>query len=136
DYELASRLSYFLWSSMPDAALFEAAATGQLRQPAALSAQVERLLDSPKASALIDSFAWQWLGMQTLESHAVLSDSFPEWDEPLRGAVLGEAREYLTSFVLGDAPWEDFLSADLHFVNARLAAHYAASEVPTDTAGF
>lgn len=136
EYELASRLSYFLWSTMPDAALFDAAASGQLSDLTGLSAHVERMLASPKASALVDSFAWQWLGMQTLESHAVLSDSFPEWDEPLRAAMLGEAREYLTHFVLGDAAWKDFLSADLHFVNARLAAHYAASNVSADNMAF
>jgi hypothetical protein len=127
-HELASRLSYFLWSTMPDDELFEAAASGQLSDADQVAAQVERMLGAPRATSLVDSFAWQWLGMGSLESHAVLSDSFPDWDEPLREAMLGEARQYLTEFVLGDAHWKDFLSADKHFVNSRLAAHYGAPD--------
>jgi mono/diheme cytochrome c family protein len=86
------------------------------------------MLTNAKANTLVDSFAWQWLGMESLESHAVLSDSFPDWDEPLREAMLGEARQYLTEFVLGEANWKDFLSADIHFVNSRLAVHYGAPD--------
>jgi len=128
-YELATRLSYFLWSTMPDAALFAAADAGDLNSPAQISEQVERMLAAPRASALIDSFAWQWLGMESLESHAVLSDAFPSWDEPLREAMLGEARQYLSQFMLGDSDWQEFLTADLHFVNRRLADHLG---IPTD----
>lgn len=127
-HELASRLSYFLWSTMPDDALFDAAANGELTTSAELERQVARMLASPKASSLVDSFAWQWLGMESLESHAVLSDSFPAWDEPLREAMLGEARQYLTTFVLGERDWKEFLSTDLHFVNSRLAEHYGAPD--------
>lgn len=123
-YELASRLSYFLWSTMPDAALFAAAAAGELVTPTQVDAQVQRMLRDPRSRSLVDSFAWQWLGMESLESHAVLSDAFPDWDEELRQAMLGEARQYLSEFVLGQEDWRDFLTADLHFVNRRLANHY------------
>lgn len=131
DYELASRLSYFLWNTMPDATLLDAATANGLGTDAEVLEQVERLLVADRANALVDSFAWQWLGMEVLESHAVLSDTFPNWDEPLREGMLGEARAYLSHFVRGDVTWKDFLTADLHYVNPRLAAHYGA---PNDLA--
>lgn len=137
DYELASRLSYFLWNTMPDATLLDAAKGNALGTDSALLEQAERLLAADDANALVDSFAWQWLGMEVLESHAVLSDTFPDWDEPLREAMLGEAREYLSHFVRGDVNWKDFLTADLHYVNPRLAQHYGApNDVATDPQGF
>lgn len=123
-YELASRLSYFLWSTMPDAALFAAAAAGELATPTQVGTQVQRMIADPRSRSLVDSFAWQWLGMESLESHAVLRDVFPDWDEELREAMLGEARAYLTEFVLGEQDWRTFLTADLHFLNRRLASHY------------
>lgn len=137
DYELASRLSYFLWNTMPDATLLDAAKNRTLGGEPALLEQVERLLADQQSKALVDSFAWQWLGMEVLESHAVLSDTFPEWDEPLREAMLGEAREYLSHFIRGDVNWKDFLTADLHYVNPRLAQHYGApNDIASDPQSF
>jgi hypothetical protein len=109
---------------MPDDELFAAAGNGKLNDLAHLDEQVRRLLEDPRSSALVDSFTWQWLGMKDLESHAVLSEAYPEWDEPLRKSMLEEARLYLNEFVREGADWHEFLTADFHFVDGRLAAHY------------
>jgi hypothetical protein len=124
DYELASRLSYFLWSSMPDDALFEAAANGTLRDDAGLRAEVDRMLGDPKARALTDNFAGQWLRIRSLEDHVPDYAAFPEWDDALRDSMRREAELFFEQFLNGNASMDEFLLADFTFLNDRLAAHY------------
>ena len=125
DYELASRISYFLWSSMPDDALFEAAANGSLRDEAGLRAEVDRMLSDPKAQALVDNFAGQWLRIRSLEDHVPDYAAFPEWDDALRDSMSQEARLFFGEFLRGNAGMDEFLLTDFAFLNDRLAAHYA-----------
>jgi hypothetical protein len=129
DYELASRLSYFLWSSMPDDTLFEAAANGTLRDDAGLRTEVDRMLQDPKAQALVDNFAGQWLRIRSLEDHVPDYAAFPEWDGALRDAMSQEAKLFFGEFLSGNAPMDQFLLSDFTFLNDRLAAHY---ELPFD----
>jgi hypothetical protein len=124
DYELASRLSYFLWSSMPDQALFEAAAKSSLRGEAELRAQVDRMLNDPKAQALVDNFAGQWLRIRSLDDHVPDYASFPEWDEALRDAMGQEAKLFFDEFLRGNVSLDELLLTDFTFLNDRLAEHY------------
>jgi hypothetical protein len=127
-YELASRLSYFVWSTLPDRELFDLAKSGKLVQSDVLRAQLARMLDDPRASALVESFAAQWLGLRELATHKVLSERFPTFDEPLRSAMLEEARAYFREFIFEDRPLVEFLTAPEHFVDKRLARHYGIAE--------
>jgi hypothetical protein len=127
-YELATRLSYFLWSSAPDSALLKAAKDGLLKSSQQVREQTDRMLKDPRSGELVGSFAWQWLGLKDLESHAVLSDVYPEWNEKLRDSMLEEARLYVSEFVQGKAPWSDMLSSGLHFVDGNLVKHYGLSQ--------
>jgi hypothetical protein len=131
-YELASRLSYFLWSTLPDAELFRVAADRSLTQTDALRKQLDRMLDDPRAQAFVDNFAGQWLGMRALTQHEVLSEVYPQFDAPLRAAMIQEARAYFGEFLFEDRPLKEFLSAEVHFVDKRLAAHYGIP-APTQT---
>ena len=124
DYELASRLSYFLWSSMPDAALFDAAANGRLRDDAGMRAEVDRMLADPKAQAMVDNFAGQWLQIRALDDHTPDYETFPEWDAALRDAMRTEAKLFFGEFLEGDAPMDELLLTDFAFLNDRLAQHY------------
>ncbi|MGB8328733.1 MAG: DUF1592 domain-containing protein, partial [Polyangiales bacterium] len=124
DYELASRLSYFLWSSMPDDELFDAAANGSLRDAAGLRAEVDRMLNDAKANALVDNFAGQWLRIRSLDDHVPDYATFPNWDEELRQAMGQEARLFFGEFLSGRAPMSEFLLTDFTFANDRLADHY------------
>lgn len=123
-YELASRLSYLQWSSMPDAALFEAAKRGDLAQPAALEATVERLLADPKASAFVESFAGQWLDIRKLLTHSVEADVFPTFTLPLADSVIAEGQLWFQDFLNQDRPMSEWFTADFNYVNDVLALHY------------
>jgi len=122
EYELASRMSYFLWSSMPDDELFALAAKGQLR--ANLSAQIRRMLKDPKSSALIDNFAGQWLQLRAMDNVAPDPATFPDFDEALRSAMTKETQLFFNAIVQEDRSVLDFIDADFTFVNGRLAKHY------------
>jgi len=124
DYELASRLSYFLWSSMPDQTLFEAAANGSLGDETELRAQVDRMLNDPKAQALVDNFAGQWLRIRSLEDHVPDYASFPQWDGALRDAMGQEAKLFFGEFLRGNVSMDELLLTDFTFLNDRLAEHY------------
>ena len=124
DYELASRMSYFLWSSMPDEALFEAAAAGALQNESGLRAQVDRMLSDPKAQALVDNFAGQWLRTRSLEDHVPDYASFPQWNGALRDAMREETKLFFAEFLSGNASMNEFLLSDFTFLNQRLAEHY------------
>ncbi|UQA56077.1 DUF1592 domain-containing protein [Polyangium aurulentum] len=126
-YEIASRLSYFLWSSMPDDELFTAAANGSLNDPAGIRAQVDRMLDDPKAQSLIENFAGQWLHTRALDSHQPDYVLFPEFDEKLRVAMRIESELFFKEFLTTDLPMNDMLTADFTFVNDRLAEYYGVA---------
>jgi hypothetical protein len=132
DHELASRLSYFLWSSMPDDDLFAAADSGSLQDPAELEAQVRRMLDDPKSEALLDNFAGQWLNTRGLVNHAPDPVAFPEYDDELRIAMETETRLFFGEFLRSDLPLDQMLEADFGFIDARLAAHYGEPAPATD----
>ena len=124
DYELANRLSYFLWSSMPDDALLASADSGNLSKSLPeLDAQVGRMLGDPKAHALLDNFASQWL-MHTLPNAKPDATLFPAFDEGLRAAMAAETQAFVGSFLLGDQALPDILDAPFTFLNDRMATHY------------
>jgi hypothetical protein len=124
DYELASRLSYFLWSSMPDAQLLQLAAEKRLTQSDVLHAQERRMLLDPKAAALIDNFAGQWLELRNLDSIHPDPVQFPEFDNQLRQAMYTETRTFFASVVQEDHSILDFIDAKYTFLNERLAKFY------------
>jgi mono/diheme cytochrome c family protein len=121
DLELASRLSFFLWSSVPDDELRDAAVRGQLKNPAVLERQVHRLLADPRADALVSNFAGQWLFLRELRN--VRPDS-PDFDENLRRSFQQETELLFRTIVREDRPIIDLLDADFTFVDERLAKHY------------
>jgi hypothetical protein len=122
DYALASRLSYFLWSTMPDEELFDLAAKKELGRN--LKAQVKRMLADEKAGALADNFAAQWLHLRLLKIASPDQKQFPEFDEPLRQAMLKETLMFFDSVVKEDRGILTLLDADYTFLNERLAKHY------------
>ena len=126
DLELASRLSFFLWSSLPDAALIEVAAAGRLSEPEVLRAQVERMLADPRAEALVENFAGQWLELRALDA---VEPETRAWDANLRGALRQETEMLFASLIEEDRSVLDLLDADYTFVNDRLAAHYGMEGV-------
>ena len=132
DLELASRLSFFLWSSIPDAELLEAAADGRLRDPAELERQTRRLLEDARSHALVDNFASQWLRLRNLESQERESADYPEFDENLREAFRRETELFVESTIREDRSLLDLLSANYTFVNERLARHYGIRGVYGD----
>jgi mono/diheme cytochrome c family protein len=129
DYELASRLSFFLWSSIPDDELLNAAAQGRLRTPAALERQVRRMLADPRADALVANFGGQWLQLRNLRNSVPNEDLFPEFDDNLRQAFQRETELFFNSIVREDHNVLDLLTADYTFVNERLAKHYRIPNV-------
>jgi hypothetical protein len=125
EYELASRLSYFLWSSMPDDTLFASAAAGKLHEPDELKAQALRLLADPRADSLIANFAGQWLQARAIDDIAPEKAAFPEFDDTLRKSMKKEAELFFGEFLRGDLDMKGFLTADFTFIDDRLAKHYA-----------
>jgi hypothetical protein len=124
DLDLASRISFFLWSSIPDDTLLQLAQSHQLSKPDVLRAQVRRMLDDPRALALTRNFAGQWLGLRSLSGHAPVVDQFPDFDDNLRQAFRREVELLFGSLLEEDRSVLDLLTADYTFVNERLAKHY------------
>ena len=124
DFALASRISYFLWRSMPDEPLFQLAQQGTLRRPENLRAQVQRMLLDPKARALAENFASQWLETRRLAELTPDPTLFPDFDDSLRTAMCAETELFFEAIRQGDRSVLDFLDADYTFVNERLARHY------------
>lgn len=124
DLDLASRLSFFIWSSVPDETLLTLAERDRLRDPAVLAEQTARMLRDPKASALVTGFASQWLGMRKAQSFVPDANIFPEFDENLRRALMREITLFVESQMAADRPIIDLIGADYSFVNERLAQHY------------
>jgi hypothetical protein len=124
DLELATRLSFFLWSSIPDDQLLAVAEKNQLHQPDVLKAQVARMLTDPKSKALTDNFAGQWLYLRKLEYQRPDRRVFPDFDQRLRQAMLTETDMYFDYVVKENRSVLDFLDSDYTFLNQRLAEHY------------
>ncbi len=129
DIALASRLSFFLWSSSPDEELLRVAAAGRLRNPAVLEQQVRRMLKHPKAEALAANFAGQWLNLRGLDATSPLPNIYPDFDDPLRQAMRREMELLFDSIVREDRAVTELLTADYTFVNERLAKHYGIPNV-------
>jgi len=129
DIELASRLSFFLWSSIPDDALLDAAERGALGDPAVLEQQVRRMIADPRATALVDNFVGQWLAVRNMRDVVPDSGLFPEFDENLRAAFQQETALFMDSMLREDRSLVDLLDADYTFVNERLAQHYGIPNV-------
>src|SRR5688572_14502908 len=129
DLELASRLSFFLWSSIPDDQLLDAAVSGRLKDAAVLERQVRRMLADPRADALVNNFAAQWLYLRNLDGHKPDSRLFPDFDDNLRQAFRRETELLFESVMREDRNVLDLLRADYTFVNQRLAKHYGVPNV-------
>ena len=129
DLELASRLSFFLWSSVPDDELLDAAARGTLRDEGVLAAQVKRMLADPKADALVDNFAGQWLFLRNMRSVKPDPVAFPEFDGNLREAFTRETELWFESQIKEDRSVIEVLTSDYTFANERLAKHYGIPDV-------
>jgi hypothetical protein len=132
DLDLASRLSFFLWNSVPDDTLRDLAVRGRLRQPAVLEQQVRRMLADPRARALTTSFAAQWLTLRKASAWLPDPNMFPEFDENLRRAFVEETTRFLDDQRLADRGILDLIRADYSFVNARLAEHYGIPGITGD----
>ncbi len=129
DLELASRLSYFLWSTGPDSRLLELAGAGTLSDAAVLAREVERMLADPRSVALSENFAGQWLNLRGIQSHSPLPMVYPDFDDPLRQAMRREVELLFDSVVGEDRSVVDLLTADYTFVNERLAKHYGIPNI-------
>jgi hypothetical protein len=129
DLELASRLSFFLWSSVPDDELLDLAARGRLREPAVLEQQVRRMLADSRSQSLVENFAGQWLFLRNMRLVQPDVETFIDFDENLREAFQKETELFLGSTLQEDRPVLDLLTADYTFVNERLARHYQIPNV-------
>ncbi len=129
DLELASRLSFFLWSSIPDDPLLNVAANGQLKDSAVLEEQVRRMLADSRSKALVSNFAGQWLYLRNMETVSPDLGEFPEFDENLREALQRESNLFFESMLEEDRSVVDLLDADYTFLNERLARHYRIPNV-------
>jgi hypothetical protein len=124
DFALANRLSYFLWSSMPDEPLFKLAAEQKLSDPTVLREQVERLLSDPKARAFNMNFTGQWLGLRAIDATMPDQTLYPEYDDILKIAMMKETSLFFDEVLKNDLPITNFVSSDFTFLNTRLAKHY------------
>ncbi len=124
DLALSSRLSFFLWSSIPDDELISLAAQNKLHEPAVLEREVKRMLADPKAESLVYNFAGQWLGLRELQTQVPVTAEFPDFDDNLRAAMAKEMELFVGSIIHEDRPVTDLIDADYTFVNERLARHY------------
>ena len=131
DYQLASRLSYLLWATMPDAELSALADSGKLHEPAVLKAQVRRLLEDPRSRALFDGFGAQWLGLGSLESKTFDTAKFPQMTGEMRAAMYDEARLFFESIVRENRSVVSFVDGDYTFLNGTLAPLYGLEKTVT-----
>jgi hypothetical protein len=129
DLDLASRLSFFLWSSIPDDELLNVAAQGKLKDPSVLDREVRRMLADPKAETLVNNFAEQWLFLRNVQSVSPDEATFPNFDDKLRQSFRRETELFFESVVREDRDVMDLLTANYTFVNERLAKHYGIPNV-------
>jgi len=127
DYELASRLSYFLWRTLPDQELLDLAARGELQDDAVLREQVERMLDDPRAQTVVTEYAGQWLGIRAIADVEPDYALFPGFDEPLREGMHLEMEAFAQDILLSDRSMLDLLTAQETYVTPRLAEHYGVA---------
>ncbi len=129
DFELASRLSFFLWSSIPDDELLRVAEQGKLKDPAILSTQVYRMLEDRRSKAFVTNFAGQWLYLRNLAQVRPDQESFPEFDSSLRQSFQRETELFFEAVMRENRPVTDLLSADFTYLNQRLAGHYGIRNI-------
>jgi len=129
DYELASRLSFFLWSSVPDSTLMSLADNGQLSEQAILAEQLVRMLEDPKADRLSEHFTSQWLGMELLDNLQVDKETYPNFSNELKRSMRQEPIEFFRHILAEDLSIIDFLHSDYTFLNQKLATHYGINDV-------
>ncbi|MBI1313004.1 DUF1592 domain-containing protein [bacterium] len=134
DFELATRLSYFLWSTLPDDRLLELAERGELKQPAVLDAQVRRMLDDERSNEFVNRFADQWFDLTALERVAVNPEFYPDFDSELKVAMQAETRGVLREIVRNDLSCLELLNSDWTIANRALATHYGLSDRPRTSA--
>lgn len=132
DYEIASRLSYFLWSTMPDSELFQLADQGRLKDPESLRVQIGRMLQDEKSEALVSNFASQWLNLRNLDDVTPDTEKFADFSNELRRDMRRETELLFRAIMREDRSLEELLSADFTFVNHRLAKHYGISGVDNE----
>ena len=132
DYEVASRLSYFLWTSMPDDELFRLAAKGELRKNGNLEKQVARMMQDWRARDFVNNFAGQWLQIRNIWEASIDPDAFPKWDDSLKGAMKEETELFFAAIMKEDRPVTDLLDADFTFLNEKLARFYGIEGVKGD----
>lgn len=124
DYALATRLSYFLWKSLPDDQLFLLAAEGKLSDPAILASEVERMLDDEKSQRFVEDFLDQWLELEDIDATTPDEKLYPEYDDVLRQAMLEETRRFFSELIWDDRGVRELIDSDFTFLNRRLAEHY------------
>ncbi len=129
DFALASRLSYFLWSTMPDAELFEQARSGELRKPEVLKSQVERLLKHPKAKAFTENFTGQWLSLRDINATTPDKALYPEYEELLQWSAIKETHHFFEELLRENLSVTNFIDSDFAMLNGRLARHYGIPDV-------
>ncbi|MGE3808884.1 MAG: DUF1592 domain-containing protein [Gemmataceae bacterium] len=129
DYALANRLSYLLWSSMPDEQLFELAAQSKLSDAGTLRKQTERMLRDPKAAAFVDNFAGQWLGLRDIDFTEPDQRLYPEYDDLLRASMVQESKLYFREVLDNNLSLLEFVDSDWTMLNQRLAEHYEIKDV-------
>ncbi|MGP0074326.1 MAG: DUF1592 domain-containing protein [Bryobacteraceae bacterium] len=129
DLELASRLAFFLWSTIPDDQLLNLATLGKLHEPAILDQQVKRMLASPKSKALVDNFADQWLYLRNLKNINPDFETFPDFDDNLRQAMKQETDLFIDNIIREDRSIMDLIDANYTFINERLARHYGIPNI-------
>ncbi len=127
-YALATRLSYFLWKSLPDEELSRLAAENKLHEPDVLASQVDRMLDDKKSDRFVHDFLDQWLGLQDIDGTTPDEKLYPEYDDVLRRAMLGETRHFLRELISKNLRVRNFIDSDFTFLNRRLAVHYGMEQ--------
>jgi mono/diheme cytochrome c family protein len=129
DYELATRLSYFLWNTGPDEELFKLAATKELSRPAVLDAQVKRMLADPRAASLATNFAMKWLGLDGIEGIKPDQQIYTSFNDQLKRDLVTEAQTFIQSVLLENRPLVELLTSDQTYLNDRVARHYGIRDV-------
>ncbi len=129
DLELASRLSFFLWSSIPDDELLTLASQNKLHEPEVLDKQVHRMLSDERSNQLVDNFAGQWLQLRALRTQTPVTATFPDFDDNLRNAMQKEMELFVDSIVHEDRPITELIDANYTFLNERLAKHYGIPNI-------
>ena len=129
DYALATRLSYFLWKSLPDDQLFLLASEGKLSDPAILASEVDRLLDDERSQRFVEDFLDQWLELEDIGATTPDEKLYPEYDDVLRQAMLEETRRFFSELIWNDRGVREFIDSDFTFLNRRLAQHYGIPDI-------